>query len=210
MCPHTHTPDKDRKGRERENKIITLEKSWLDQVWKDSTLFTRNHMKGKWNEISPCEETSGETSADSAGLSQQPWNIRAHPQHPPNHEYYLRDVNVLLLLCELWHHREQGKSSVLQDNVKKRHSTLFFLCTYCHKVTRLLNSSYCFLHNLVVVSVKCYEPIERRACMWARATEACQYALTVLVTELGQMPELSSVALAEHMRVKTKSHTGCI
>lgn len=53
-------------------------------------------------------------------------SIWAHPQQPPNHKYYLQDVKILLLLCELWHHREQGKSSVLQDNVKKCHSTFFF------------------------------------------------------------------------------------
>lgn len=47
--------------------------------------------------------------------------------------------------------------------------------------------------------------VHSQAC--TQATEVCEYALTVPVSELRQMTELSSVALVEHMQAKTKSHT---
>lgn len=95
------------------------------------------------------------------------------------------------------------------------HYFLFFLHTLsCHKVTCLLSSSYSLLKSFVLVSAKCYEPLKRRTCTRAQTTEVCQSALTVLVSKPRRMPELSSVALVEHMQEKNQksrcAQAGCI
>lgn len=54
----------------------TDETEWGEEGWRKRC---GNQMKGIWNKISSCEETSGEKAADSAGSSLQPWKYTSTP-----------------------------------------------------------------------------------------------------------------------------------